>query len=287
MSSKHDRQSFLGENSEEILGEALIGIVGLGGGGSHIAQQAAHLGFRRYVVYDGDRAERSNLNRLIGGTVADVPPEATEGDTEPQNTDPSVEPLGTLKTDIAKRIILGLEPEAQIKAVNKRWQDEPEQLYGCDLVFGCVDSFSERAQLEAACRRFAIPLIDIGLDLHQATTGEEPAVLGGQVILSMPGEACMRCLGFLTEERLAEEARRYGAGSRPQVVYANGVLASLAVGLGVDLLTDWTRGLRGPVYLSYRANTGEVKPHPRLPYAPQTCTHYPLSEAGDPRIQPL
>jgi len=287
MSSKHDRQSFLGENSEEILGGARIGIVGLGGGGSHITQQAAHLGFRRYVIYDDDRAECSNLNRLIGGTVADVPPEATEGDTEPQDTDPRVAPLGTLKTDIAKRIILGLEPQAQIKAVNKRWQDDPEHLYCCDLVFGCVDSFAERAQLEAACRRFAIPLIDIGLDLHQDETAEEPPVLGGQVILSMPGEPCMRCLGFLTEKRLAEEARRYGAGSRPQVVNANGVLASLAVGIAVDLLTDWTKSLRGSVYLSYRANTGKVGPHPRLPYAPQTCTHYPLAEAGDPRVQPL
>jgi hypothetical protein len=36
------------------------------------------------------------------------------------------------------------------------------------------------------------------------------------------------------------EAEKYGAaGSRPQVVWPNGVLASTAVGLAVQLLTPW------------------------------------------------
>lgn len=268
MSEKHSRQSFLGPNSEEIITSALPAVIGLGGGGSHIVQQLAHLGFKRYVLYDGDGVEDSNLNRLVGGTVEDARKNAP-------------------KTEVATRVIRGLEPEAEIIVVNKRWQDEPEHLLRADVVIGCVDSFSERAQLEAACRRHAIPLIDIGLDLHRAPNDDEPPVLAGQVILSMPGHLCMRCIGFITEERLAEEARRYGAGSRPQVVYANGVLASTAVGLAVDLLTDWTRGLRGPVYLSYRANTGVLEPHVRLKYAPRACEHYPLTEAGDARLRRL
>ena len=74
--------------------------------------------------------------------------------------------------------------------------------------------------------------IDIGMDVH----GEKPPVIGGQVVLSSPGRLCMRCMGLLTEAKLAEEAARYGkAGSRPQVVWPNGVLASTAVGLGVEL----------------------------------------------------
>jgi len=69
----------------------------------------------------------------------------------------------------------------------------------------------------------------------------------------------MRCFGFLTEERLSQEAARYGdVGPRPQVVWANGALASTAVGVAVDLLTDWTKALRTPVYLSYDGNRGTV-----------------------------
>jgi molybdopterin-synthase adenylyltransferase len=98
-----------------------------------------------------------------------------------------------------------------------RWQDRPDLLRGCDIVLGCVDSFAERRELEATCRRYLIPYVDIGMDVHQVD--DEPPRMAGQVILSMPGAPCMFCLGFGNEERLAQEARKYGAtGPRPQVV---------------------------------------------------------------------
>src|SRR5207249_508882 len=115
------------------------------------------------------------------------------------------------------------------------------------VVFGCVDSFSERDQLERQCRRFVIPYLDVGMDIHSAKG--DPPVMGGQIILSMPGEACMRCLGFITEKNLAEEEGRYGdAGPRPQVVWGNGALASAAVGVAIELLTNWTRHAHAPIY---------------------------------------
>ena len=40
--SRLARQSFLGPTSDAILEAATIGLVGLGGGGSHLAQQAGH-----------------------------------------------------------------------------------------------------------------------------------------------------------------------------------------------------------------------------------------------------
>ena len=47
--SRLDRQSFLGPDSDTILHEATIGVIGLGGGGSHIVQQSAHLGIWRVL----------------------------------------------------------------------------------------------------------------------------------------------------------------------------------------------------------------------------------------------
>lgn len=65
--------------------------------------------------------------------------------------------------------------------------------------------------------------------------------ISGQVIVSMPGEHCIRCYGFITDAKLDEEARLYGdAGANPQVVWPNGVLASTAVGLGVNLVCPWS-----------------------------------------------
>src|SRR5208337_594417 len=186
------------------------------------------------------------------------------------------------KIEAARRRILEVRSSARIEAFKCRWQDHPAQLRTCDLVFGCVDSFAERRELEVCCRRYLIPYIDIGMDLHQA--GDEPPGMGGQVILSMPGGPCMFCLSFLTQEKLGREAAQYGAaGGRPQVVWPNGVLASSAVGVAVDLLTDWSRSLRGPVYLSYRGNDGTVTLHVRLTnFRGGPCSHYPPDQVGDP-----
>lgn len=265
---RFSRQSFLGEDSEERISTYRIGIVGLGGGGSHIAQQLAHIGFVHLALFDSDCVEASNLNRLVGATAADAR-------------------KGTAKADIAARVIKGINPKAKIDVVKKRWQDDPDRLKACDLIFGCVDGFAERRDLEVVARRYLIPYVDIGLDVHQS--GDEPPRMAGQIILSMPGGPCLTCIGFLTETKLIREAERYGvAGPRPQVVWANGILASTAVGVGIDLLTDWTRSLRGPVYLSYDSNTGEIQPHKRLAYLSSgPCPHFPFSQLGDPVFKPL
>lgn len=263
MTSRFSRQSFLGPDSQLQISSFRIGIVGLGGGGSHIAQQLAHIGFLDYVLYDEQRIEESNLNRLVG---------ATENDVE----------HAELKVNIAKRVINEVRRKANVNSIAKGWQDEPEALRTCDVIFGCIDGFSERLQLEATCRRYLIPYIDIGMDVF--IVNDEPPRVVGQVILSLPGLPCMQCLGFLNEQALAREAAAYGAaGSRPQVVWSNGVLASMAVGIAVDLVTGWSRSKPAPVYLSYDGNAGTVAPHVRLRYVENDdCQHFHYGQTGDP-----
>lgn len=264
---KQARQSFLGADSQEIFKSKRIGIVGLGGGGSHVAQQNAHIGFLNYVLFDFDIVKLVNLNRLVGATREDAK-------------------QGRFKTEVAERTIKGLEPDAFVQTFKTRWQENADALKNCDLIFGCVDGYSEREQLEAAARRHMIPLIDIGLDVHKIEG--EGSAMSGQVILSMPGHACMRCMTFLTDDKLGKEAALYGAaGGRPQVVWPNGVLASTAVGIAVDLLTDWTHTLRGPVYLSYDGKRNLLVRHPFMDLAPLACPHYPLEAVGDPVLRRL
>ena len=86
--------------------------------------------------------------------------------------------------------------------------------------------------------------------------------MSGQVIASTPGAACMTCIGFLNSATLAQEAAKYGdAGVHPQVAWANGTLASAAVGIAVDLLTGWSGQLKMPVYLEYDGNA-QTLPRP-------------------------
>ena len=124
-----------------------------------------------------------------------------------------------------------------------------------------------------------IPYIDIGMDVH---AGEPPA-MSGQIILTVPGGPCMFCMHFLTDEKVGRDAANYGsAGGRPQVVWANGILASTAVGIAINVLTDWTKG-PPPIYLQYSGSDGTLTPHIRLGYlASGPCPHYPTALAGDP-----
>lgn len=263
MSEKHSRQSFLGTNSEAQIARCVVGVVGLGGGGSHIVQQLAHIGFRNYVIYDNDITEETNLNRLIGAKRMDVKAE-------------------TPKLHIAKTMIYGLEPEAKVEALACRWQENPGALRRCHLIFGCVDTYSGRNELEVCARRYLINYIDIGMDVIQV--GNTPPVIGGQVILSIPGGLCMRCMEFINDSVLSEEGRRYGdAGGKPQVVWSNGVLASTAVGIGVDLITDWSQSIRSSLYLEYDGNRNTVQPHWKMKQLSGTaCPHYPDDQVGDP-----
>ncbi len=257
---RYSRQSFLGPGAEEAIARVTIGVSGLGGGGSHVVQQLAHIGFQNYVLYDGDTVEESNLNRLIGATAADALAE-------------------TPKLHLAKMMIYALQPRAKIRGFACNWQECPEPMRECQIVIGGVDSYKGREELEIACRRYLMHYIDIGMDVH----GTEGPVIGGQVIQSSPGGLCMRCMGFLTEEKLAQEAGRYGdVGPRPQVVWPNGVLASTAVGLAVDLVTNWTQKQRSHAYLVYDGNEGTVKDSVTLRNLKKPCDHYSLGDVGDP-----
>lgn len=261
---RYSRQSFLGPDAERRIRECVVGVVGLGGGGSHVVQQLAHIGFVNYVLYDPDHVEDSNLNRLVGANVSDTQ-------------------QGKPKVDVAERMICGLQPQAHVVGRQQRWQDDQNHFWRtCDIIFGCVDGFAERRELEASARRYAIPYVDIGLDVHQVD--RETPRMAGQVVLSMPRGPCLACLGAVTEKELAREARQYGAaGPRPQVVWANGILASAAVAAVVDLITDWTCSLRVPVYLIYDGNRGTLMPNSRLKYLDGSlCTHFPPDHVGPP-----
>jgi hypothetical protein len=263
MKERFKRQSFLGSQSDSIIGNCAVTIVGLGGGGSHIAQQIAHLGGSNFSLIDPDRVEESNLNRLIGATAEDA---------NQKNQ----------KTLVASRLISGINPLARAERLDGKWQEFHQLLRGRDIIFGCVDSYRDRYELEIAARRYLVPYIDIGMDVHEV---DGHFSVSGQVILSMPGCLCMRCLGFLREDLLTREAENYGAaGGRPQVVWANGVLASAAVGVFTNLFTPWQKAHATTIYLEYDGNNQSLTTSSRLVHMrDKQCPHFGgLSDLGDP-----
>jgi molybdopterin/thiamine biosynthesis adenylyltransferase len=215
------------------------------------------------VQIDPDLIEDTNLNRLIGATEEDVA-------------------RGNSKILAAERLVRAVNPWARVVSYKNRWQQHVEDLKICDVIFGCVDSITEREQLESLARRHLIPYIDIGMDVHEVENGYS---IAGQIAISMPGRPCLRCMGIITDEGLSEEARQYGAaGGRPQVVWPNGLLASAAMGMFVKLITAWERAVKFPILLEYDGDAQMLVPSNKLLYLENVyCPHFAeLTAIGDP-----
>ena len=260
----YTRQSFLGDDAQGILAKTCIGLIGYSGGGSHFGQQFGHVGIGRYIVVDPKNITATHRPRFVG--------------SEPEDVN-----VSRRKVDIAERQIKRGNPTAIVEKFATPWQAATDALLECDILYGAVDSYRERDEIERFSRRNMIPLIDIGMEVRLLADGQY--TISGQIIQSLPEGHCMRCCNFITDEKLTREAETYGdAGPAPQVIWANGVLASTAVGWGISLLCPW-RNAPGPFrWLSYDGDTGELKiPEIVEGHLSKTpCMHYPIVEVGDP-----
>lgn len=260
MKETSTRQSFLGPNSDEVFSELIVGVVGLGGAGSHVVQQLTHVGVSNLILVDPDRVEFSNLNRLVGAMYEDAVDER-------------------LKTDVAVRVARGVQPSVNLRSHPTPWREAINDLRDADAIVGCMDTYAERSQLEAFARRYLIPYIDVGMDVHEVG---DHFVIAGQVALSMPGRVCLQCMALITDDDIAKES--YGsAGGRPQVVWPNGLLASAAVGLLVELVTPWFRPGPKSTLLRYDGNSQTLTlDHWYKLNGDRECKHYPSTDVGDP-----
>jgi molybdopterin-synthase adenylyltransferase len=254
--------ALFGAEGQARIGACRLGIVGLGGLGSHIAQQAAYLGTRRFTLIDDDAVTSSNLNRLIGATPEDLAMERT-------------------KVEVAERQIMAIAPDASVTPIDaKLTRETSNRLAGCDLVFGCLDHDLPRLILTEYCSSQAIPYVDLASDV-----AEDASWYGGRVIF-MRGDRCLHCLGELDQEMIAraemsEEVRAaadriYGVdrsalgGTGPSVVSLNGVVAAL----GVTEFMVWITGLREPqLHIRYVAERGIVT-RPDIPPSPPGGCYY-------------
>ena len=139
------------------------------------------------MIADSDVITSTNLNRLVGGTLKDVERSIS-------------------KVEIAKRLIKSINPTARVSSHLANWQEVSDELRHCDIIVGGLDSVRAKDEADAFCRRFMIPYIDMGMDVFE--TSPNNFLISGQVVLTGPGQPCLRCLGIVTEEGLAQEARR-------------------------------------------------------------------------------
>lgn len=250
-SDRFDRQvGFFGAEGQELIEAVSVAVVGLGGTGSHVAQQLAYLGVTKFALIDGDRVSGSNLNRLIGATSDDA-----------QNK--------VWKVDVAARLISTLHPKANPGLIRETFISDAgfDAIIGADVVFGCVDHDAPRLVLNELCQAYERAYFDIGTGIDP----ENPTGFGGRVHCSVAGGRCIHCdslldqtevdAAFSSDEKRSVDAAIYGVprvdlrNSGPSVVFLNGLLASVCVSEFVVNLT----GLRpAQPLLEYRGSFGSL-----------------------------
>jgi molybdopterin/thiamine biosynthesis adenylyltransferase len=245
--SRYSRNiALFGKEGQEKIALTKVVIVGLGGLGSHLAQQLAYLGVVDFALVDYDIVTSSSLNRLIGAVEADIEDEMP-------------------KVRIAERGIAQIQPCAEIAIVDGKVTDHrvPVLVARADVVFGCLDRDLPRLQLTEICARHAKPYFDLASD----TGGEGAGLWYGGRIVFCDGTRCQSCLDLLDQEQMARDSMTreqrvaddeiYGVEraaldrTGPAVVSINGVVASVAVSEFMVLVT----GIREPVaHLRYRGD---------------------------------
>jgi molybdopterin-synthase adenylyltransferase len=226
------------------LASATVAIVGVGGGGSDVADQLAHMRVGHVILCDADIVKDVNLSRQRAAG--------------PSN-------LGASKVQVMAAAIRHANPDVRITVLLERFPDVDSHtlLRDADVIVCSVDGAAARDELNKFGRRFLVPLIDIGATIRR--DHDQVHSIVGHMARLLPDGACMECEG-LTSRALREKQRAgrdvpYFEGHEPegapQVISVNGVLASLAVTEVLRLVAGLTED-RVSLHWRYDALRGEV-----------------------------
>lgn len=250
----HDRQvRAFGTAGQKHIAETVVAVVGAGGTGSVVADQLIRLGVRRLVVLDDDLIETSNVSRVYNSALDDA-----------RNATPKVEVVGRLAHSV------GLGTEIHMVKGNITEDEFALDLREADVVFCCTDNHWSRAILNQYAYQYLTPVIDMGNKIDGG--GGHVTAANGRIYVVAPGRPCLWCYGVLDGKRVAEESlppeerqslerEGYVTGAdtaAPSVIFLNTVVAGLAIGEFVNLVTGYM-GRDFHPQLTYYALTGEVK----------------------------
>jgi molybdopterin/thiamine biosynthesis adenylyltransferase len=227
----------IGRHGQGAIRDLRVGIVGLGGTGSAVAEELCRLGVADISLVDYDRFEQSNLSRMWGSEAQDL-----------QHP--------TSKARIVHRHLKKIRPSITLNCIEDSVvkQTVLEQLRDRHLIFGCTDNHLSRAVLNRFAYQYLIPVVDMGIRID-AREGRV-ASAAGRVSLVGAGLTCLRCSRHIdpdtiraeslpTEERRRLALEGYVQGDpdpAPAVVSLNTMVASLAVTTALQMFVNVTGG---------------------------------------------
>lgn len=163
--SRHILLNKVGKDGQEKLLSSRILIVGAGGLGSPAAMYLAAAGIGTIGIIDDDNVDLTNLQRQIIH---------------------SVDGIGTLKTESAKKRIAMINPDVEVETFPLRLNEEnAKSIFNkYDFVIDAVDNFETKFLINDVC-------VELGKAFSHGGIQE----FGGQLMTWVPGEGpCYRCI---------------------------------------------------------------------------------------------
>jgi len=248
----------LGDRTQDNIESLYVGIVGLGGTGSNVAEQLVRMGIQKLALVDHDTFEPSNWSRLYGSTLKDTA-------------------KNRLKVEIVASHLHDINPKVACNVIGKSVMSREvlHLLSGCDIIFSCLDRHAPRAVLNELSYQCFVPVIDVGVGLIK----EQGGVLGGSIRATIigPNLPCLFCQELvrpemITTEHLSPEeyaARRAEGYASELEQHALSIISytTMASSLGLMMFLEFisdTKSNTAPTLLFDLKNKDVIKLRPKI-----------------------
>jgi len=204
----YDRQARLfGDAGQAVLAEARVGIIGLGGAGSLLAEYLGRLGVGHFVLVDPDRAEPTNLPRLTASSSWDALAFFAH-ETHPAWLRRLASRFARPKVLMARRNILRANPRAKVTAIAGDFLEGEvaAKFTNCDYLFLAADTMRARLLFNAIVHQFLIPGVQVGAKVQtESKSGNVIDVF--TVTRPVTSESgCLLCNGLINAAKLQSES---------------------------------------------------------------------------------
>jgi molybdopterin/thiamine biosynthesis adenylyltransferase len=215
---EYDRQARLfGDAGQAILRTQRIGIIGLGGAGSVLAELLARLGVGEFILVDPDRVEVTNLPRLIAARRTDAIIDWL--------SEPLKRRFARYKVTMAARNIRRANRSAKIVELKANFLEAnvARQFVDCDYLFLAADTMGARLLFNAIVHQYGVPGVQVGAKVPVHDNGEVGDVFCVARSVT-PESGCLWCNGLINPSRLQDEAvsddtrRGYAYIADPRVI---------------------------------------------------------------------
>eukprot|EP00397_Hematodinium_sp_SG-2012_P056401 GEMP01069564.1.p1 GENE.GEMP01069564.1~~GEMP01069564.1.p1 ORF type:complete len:356 (+),score=77.90 GEMP01069564.1:103-1170(+) len=213
------------KNYEDIRAHTVL-VIGVGGVGSVVAEMLTRCGIGKLILYDYDKVEMANMNRLF---------------FRPEHT-------GLSKVEASRRTLEEINPDVAFETYNSNITTSENYTQLMDrithgglnnnqvsLVLSCVDNYAARITINQVCNELNVTWMESGVS--------ENAV-SGHIQLMIPGKlACFEC---------APPAVVASGGNELDIKREGVCAASLPTTMGI------TAGFLAQATLKFLLNFGEV-----------------------------